>query len=347
MVYPELNQSCRLLDQRGERVEELGSAGTVDDPVVERHRESQHRADRKLAVDATGRSAVRPTARIAACGALTIAWNPSTPYMPRFDSVKAPPWTSAGRSLPVLAASASSRRRSAWRGQLVGAMDDRHHERLVGRDRDAHVRAARHDRAFRHDEPTRGWRTSASALTRTSRSVTVTRSQPGLRRTACSSSRASRHRPRARARTAAPPATRAWVRSAITRHTEPTTSALAGAVRSQTRCRRRRAPRWGHCRRAFPARSRALAPGAEPWARRAVAAQRLDRGDHGDEVGATAPPPRSPRTNAITDPTGTSTPRPPARLRASRLPATRSRPSPCRSRPRAAARPWRPPRRRP
>src|SRR5581483_1618074 len=48
---------------------------------------------------ATGRSTTRPTARIAACGALTIAWKASTPYIPRFEIVNAPPWTSPGRSV--------------------------------------------------------------------------------------------------------------------------------------------------------------------------------------------------------------------------------------------------------
>ena len=30
-----LNQSRRLVDERGQRVEELGAAGTIDDPVIE------------------------------------------------------------------------------------------------------------------------------------------------------------------------------------------------------------------------------------------------------------------------------------------------------------------------
>src|SRR5690242_19259786 len=59
------------------------------------------------------RSVMRPTARIAAWGGLTMALNASTPYMPRLLIVKTPPWISAGRSLPACARATRSSRRAA------------------------------------------------------------------------------------------------------------------------------------------------------------------------------------------------------------------------------------------
>src|SRR6185503_3642803 len=61
----------------------------------------------------TTRSAMRPTARIAACGGLTMALNASTPYIPRLLIVNTPPWMSAGRSLPACARVTRSSRRAA------------------------------------------------------------------------------------------------------------------------------------------------------------------------------------------------------------------------------------------
>ena len=98
---------------------------------------------------ATIRSAIRPTARIAACGALTIASNESTPYMPRFEIVNVPPETSSGRSRPSRAAATSSCRRAAicasssrsasWMtgttSAVVGRDGDRDVDRVAGDDR--------------------------------------------------------------------------------------------------------------------------------------------------------------------------------------------------------------------
>ena len=92
---------------------------------------------RTAAAPSTGtmRSAMRPTARIPACGALTIASNESTPNIPRFEIVNVPPLTSAGRSSPARAAATSrlAPRRDLGEGQAVGVVDHRHDERLVGR----------------------------------------------------------------------------------------------------------------------------------------------------------------------------------------------------------------------
>src|SRR5947209_7342116 len=67
---------------------------------------------------ATTRSAMRPTARMAACGGLTIALKASTPYMPRLLIVKPPPWMSAGRSRPAWARLTTSSRRAAMSARL-------------------------------------------------------------------------------------------------------------------------------------------------------------------------------------------------------------------------------------
>ena len=62
---------------------------------------------------ATTRSAIAPTARIAACGGTMIAVNASTSNMPRLLIVKVALAMSAGCSRPACARSASSRRRTA------------------------------------------------------------------------------------------------------------------------------------------------------------------------------------------------------------------------------------------
>ena len=49
-----------------------------------------------------------PTARIAAWGGLTIEVKWLTPYMPRLETEKLPPWYSSGFSLPSRARPASS-----------------------------------------------------------------------------------------------------------------------------------------------------------------------------------------------------------------------------------------------
>ena len=50
---------------------------------------------------------VAPTASIQDWGELMIAVNCFTPYMPRLDMVKVPPWNSCGCNLPAFAFSAS------------------------------------------------------------------------------------------------------------------------------------------------------------------------------------------------------------------------------------------------
>src|ERR1700676_1283257 len=57
---------------------------------------------------ATTRSAIRPTARTAACGGVMIALNASTPYIPRLLMGDVPPAISAGRHRPELARPARS-----------------------------------------------------------------------------------------------------------------------------------------------------------------------------------------------------------------------------------------------
>src|SRR5207247_2249627 len=64
-------------------------------------------------LSATTRSAMRPTARMADCGGLTIALKASPPAMPRLLIVKPPPWMSAGRSRPAWARLTTSSRRAA------------------------------------------------------------------------------------------------------------------------------------------------------------------------------------------------------------------------------------------
>src|SRR3989442_11071092 len=54
---------------------------------------------------------MRPTARMAAWGGLTMALKASMPNMPRLLMVNVPPWMSAGRSLPAWARDTRSSRR--------------------------------------------------------------------------------------------------------------------------------------------------------------------------------------------------------------------------------------------
>src|SRR3989454_318895 len=70
---------------------------------------------------ATTRSAMRPTARMAACGGVAVAVQASTPYMPRLLMVKPPPWMSGGRSLPAWARLTRSSRRVASSARLRGS----------------------------------------------------------------------------------------------------------------------------------------------------------------------------------------------------------------------------------
>jgi NAD(P)-dependent dehydrogenase (short-subunit alcohol dehydrogenase family) len=106
-----------LLDQVGQGGEELGAAGAVERPVVARERQHQHRL---AVVTGTTRSAMRPTARIAACGGFTIAVKPSTPYIPRLLMVKPPPAMPAGRSFAAWARPTRRRARPPARPGRAG-----------------------------------------------------------------------------------------------------------------------------------------------------------------------------------------------------------------------------------
>ena len=60
-----------------------------------------------LLPSATTRFSAAPTARMPACGVLTIAANWRTPKLPRLEMVKVPPWYSSGASFPARAFSTS------------------------------------------------------------------------------------------------------------------------------------------------------------------------------------------------------------------------------------------------
>ena len=89
----------------------------------------------------TTRSAIVPTARIAACGELTIALKASTLYMPRLLMVKVAPATSDGRKrprpgplrhFPALPSDFTE-------GRDVGVGNYGHHRALLDRHRNADV----------------------------------------------------------------------------------------------------------------------------------------------------------------------------------------------------------------
>ena len=71
---------------------------------------------------ATARSAIAPTARIAACGGLITAAKLSIPNIPRLETVKVAPESSGGVIEPSRTRSASARESAAiWRRPLRSA----------------------------------------------------------------------------------------------------------------------------------------------------------------------------------------------------------------------------------
>ena len=79
---------------------------------------------------ATGISAMRQTARMAASGGLMIGVEKTVPKRPGLVMVKVPPRTSSAASLPARACSATSREPLGQlaHAQVVRVSDDRHDE---------------------------------------------------------------------------------------------------------------------------------------------------------------------------------------------------------------------------
>src|SRR6185437_7544043 len=172
------------------------------------------------------RSVMRPTARIAAWGGLTMALNASTPYMPRLLIVKTPPWISAGRSLPACARATRSSRRAAI--SLRPRVSARWITGTTSPSSSATARptltsGCRSITPSLHETATRGCCTMAAATSLIRRSVYVMRTPVWAR--ALSSHAPSRATATSRTRKKCGALVHdAAIRSAITRHTVPTFS---------------------------------------------------------------------------------------------------------------------------
>ena len=183
----------RLLDERDERLQELGAVCAVDRPVVARQGQVHDRRDVELAVATTASSFTAPTARIATCGGLSTAVNCSTPNMPRLEIVNVPPSRSGERQLAVARAADEI---GPGAGDLLHACCGRRRGSPARRGPAALRRRSRRSRARVAVDLLAGegrvdgrWRTSATATSLTSTSFTVGFTSPSASRsTSCSRS---------------------------------------------------------------------------------------------------------------------------------------------------------------
>jgi len=127
-VCERVGHDCQLRrpDRCRQIAHELGRARAVYHAMITRERHRHHRAHPGLPSTGTTRSAMAPTARMAACGGTMIAVKASTSNMPRLLIVKVAPATSAGCSRPARARSARSRLRTAM-SATAAAIGSRDH----------------------------------------------------------------------------------------------------------------------------------------------------------------------------------------------------------------------------